>query len=193
MGFFQEHPADPVTYLKGDQEEVVNKYVSWWRMEPWMKFRNLFRMKELTYEQGALGHPAVKPTTNGTNYAALEELNGLRMKVRPEQAGNLISHQLAEWAPRLRQKIAEAILGPQLLPPQLRQDDGCVARKMTGGQREVWRKHLEADHIPYRAHCSVCVEAQATGRPHRRRARHSGFALAVDLAGPFNGHPPQGL
>ena len=59
---------------------------------------------------------------------------------------------------------------------------------MTGSQREVWRRHLEADHIPYRADCSVCVEAQATGRPHRRKARHSGFALAVDLAGPFR-HP----
>ena len=106
-----------------------NKYVSWWRMEPWMKFRDLFAVKEISYEQGALGHPAVKPTTNGTNYAALEELNGLRMKVRPEPTGEL---QLAEWAPELRQRL-------QLLqhpPPPLR-DDACVPRKMTGGPHSI--------------------------------------------------------
>ena len=58
----------------------------------------------------------------------------------------------------------------------------CLAKKLAKEQRELWKKHLEADHVPYRADCAVCVEAQATGRPHRR---HSGGSLAVDLAGPF--------
>ena len=63
--------------------------------------------------------------------------------------------------------------------------DDIMAKKMTADQRELWKRHLLADHQPYRSDCAVCINAQATGRPHRRVKQPTGSALAVDLAGPF--------
>ena len=186
VGFFLEHPMDPAKFLEGDPEENLNKYVSWWRLEPWRKFKELFGMMEVSYEQGALGHPTPKPTTNGTNYVALRDLDGLKMPADARiRAPKLESYQLARWALGLKRRLTTAIVGSQVSSPLWLQDEEVQAKKMSGEQRELWRKHLEADHVPYRADCSICVEAQATGRPHRKSKRHTGCSLSIDLAGPF--------
>ena len=44
---------DPAKFLAGDTEEQRQKYVSWWRMRPWLAFKELFGMEEVNYEQGA--------------------------------------------------------------------------------------------------------------------------------------------
>ncbi|CAE7383374.1 RE1, partial [Symbiodinium sp. KB8] len=57
--------------------------------------------------------------------------------------------------------------------------------KLTKEQRELWKKHLLNDHQPYRADCSVCINAQASGYQHRRRRHHHLYTVALDVAGPF--------
>ena len=184
VGFFLEHPRDPGTYLKveNDGSDVVD-YPSLWRMELWTAFKVEFNMMVLTYDQGALGHKAVKPTSTGTNYAKLLDLDGLKSNEKRIPATMLSSADLARWAPGLRKRLAQAIVDPQVI---LTSREGPSSMcKMTAAERELWRKHLEADHQPYRADCAVCVNAQAVGRPHRRVPRPSAFTMAVDIAGPF--------
>ena len=93
----------------------------------------------------------------------------------------LSSADLARWAPGLRKRLATAIVGSQVILPA-RESPSSMC-KMTATERELWRKHLEADHQPYRADCAVCVNA--VGRPHRRVPRPSAFTMVVDIAGPF--------
>ncbi|CAE7386892.1 RE1, partial [Symbiodinium sp. KB8] len=62
---------------------------------------------------------------------------------------------------------------------------GAKLSKLTKEQRELWKKHLLNDHQPYRADCSVCINAQASGYQHRRRRHHHLYTVALDVAGPF--------
>ena len=62
---------------------------------------------------------------------------------------------------------------------------GAKLHKLTKEQREAWHRHLLNDHQPYRADCSVCINAQATGYQHRRRVHPTMYTMALDLAGPF--------
>ena len=111
-GFFMEHPMDPAKFL--DKDGGWKKYVSVWRSEFWLEFKRLFGMMEVDYEQGALGHPTAKPTKNGTNYVALESLKGLKAdRSRMKRATSTPSAALAKWAPGLRRRLVQAILGPQ--------------------------------------------------------------------------------
>ena len=183
MGFLIEHPGDPNGYRQecGD----VPIYPSLWLTGMWRQFERTFGMTRVDFDQGALGHQAVKPTSCGTNYEALKNMQGLKVDRKEKvPATTLPADILARWAHGFRRRIVEAILGPQVapVPPAVGMH---VLAKMSAEQREMWKKHLEADHQPYRADCAVCINAQATGRPHRKGMRRSGFTLAVDLAGPF--------
>ena len=62
---------------------------------------------------------------------------------------------------------------------------GAKLSKLTKDQREQWKKHLLNDHQPYRADCSVCINAQASGYQHRRRRHPHLYTVALDVAGPF--------
>ena len=184
VGFLLEHPADPDTYMKDNSEG--EGYPSLWKMKMWERFRETFGMHFISYDQGALGHKAVKPTSNGTNYEALLDLDGMKAnRAEMVPATMLPSDALARWAPGLRRRLVKAILGSQSLPIPEGVMNEAMSKKMSADQRELWRQHLLADHQPYRPDCATCINAQATGRPHRKVARKRGFSLAVDLAGPF--------
>ena len=184
VGFFLEHPADPETYMK--DVAAGEGYPSLWKMQLWERFQETFAMHFISYDQGAMGHKAVKPTSNGTNYEALLTMDGMRaIRSAVVPATTLPSDALARWAPGLRTRLVEAILGPQSLPVPEAVMREAMTKKMSADQRELWRQHLLADHQPYRPDCATCINAQATGKPHRRVARQTGFSLAVDLAGPF--------
>ena len=53
--------------------------------------------------------------------------------------------------------------------------------KMSADQ---WRDHVRRGHVPYRADCTVCVQAGGTGRRHSRLEHPAAFVLSSDLAGP---------
>ena len=70
--------------------------------------------------------------------------------------------------------------------PQLPHEDTRPASKpISEKDRERWRRHIAAHHIPFRKDCLKCVMAGALGLQHRRVKCPSMYALAFDLAGPF--------
>ena len=60
-----------------------------------------------------------------------------------------------------------------------------AASRMTEAEREKWRKHIAAHHIPFRKDCLQCVMSGSLGLQHRRVKCPTMYALAFDLAGPF--------
>ena len=56
---------------------------------------------------------------------------------------------------------------------------------LTEAQREGWKRHLEAHHVPYRKDCLQCVMSGSLGLQHRRSKCPNMYALSFDLAGPF--------
>ncbi|CAE7422884.1 unnamed protein product [Symbiodinium sp. CCMP2592] len=48
---------------------------------------------------------------------------------------------------------------------------------------EQWRDHVRRGHLPFRADCTVCVQAGGTGRRHSRVEHPSAFVLSADLSG----------
>ena len=60
-----------------------------------------------------------------------------------------------------------------------------AASRMTEAEREKWRKHIAAHHIPFRKDCLQCVMSGGLGLQHRRVKCPTMYALAFDLAGPF--------
>ena len=184
VGFFMEHPRDPATFLKTKADEPIQDYPSMWRMEFWENFRSLFDMTMVTYDQGAMGHLAKKPTTSGTNYKGLMSLDGMvATSIGLTSATALASCQLSRWAVGLRRRLAEA--GGRQVDKSVEELDAVISKKLSPGEREQWQRHLENDHQPYRPDCSVCLNARGTGKPHRRVLRPTAFSLALDTAGPF--------
>ena len=62
------------------------------------------------FDQGALGHKTVKPTTLGTGLDELRSLDGLKANIGQfTGATEVPSHLLAEWAPQLKSRVANAI------------------------------------------------------------------------------------
>ena len=52
-------------------------------------------------------------------------------------------------------------------------------------EKDKWRRHIAAHHIPFRKDCVQCVMSGALGLQHRRVKCPSMYALAFDLTGPF--------
>ena len=50
---------------------------------------------------------------------------------------------------------------------------------------DEWRRHLLADHSPYRRDCATCVQARATGFKHKTVTHKNPATLSFDVAGPF--------
>ncbi|CAE7242289.1 GIP, partial [Symbiodinium microadriaticum] len=77
--------------------------------------------------------------------------------------------------------VGEKGEGPVPVPERSRPVSKTIAEK----DKERWRRHLAAHHVPYRKDCLKCVTAGALGLQHRRVKCPSMYALAFDLAGPF--------
>ena len=64
----------------------------------WKEFQRDFGMHFISNDQGALGHK-VKPSSNGTNYEALLEIDGMKANRRAMvPATMLLSDVPARWA-----------------------------------------------------------------------------------------------
>ncbi|CAE7491894.1 RIPK2 [Symbiodinium natans] len=152
-GFLVEHPRDPKTLWNDGRD-----YASLWRTQLWLEFMKATGLDVYSFDQGALEHPARKPTTIGTNYA-LEHLNGLvDIRVKSENAMKMDPAKLATWSRGLRREIAKAIDDRAVVSPKI--------KAMTAKQRLEWRRHLQADHVPF-------------------RTEYPQASLALDMAGPF--------
>ncbi|CAE7359300.1 RE1 [Symbiodinium sp. CCMP2592] len=52
-------------------------------------------------------------------------------------------------------------------------------------ERDRWRRHIEAHHLPFRKDCLQCIMSGALGLQHRRIKCPNMYALSYDLTGPF--------
>ena len=184
VGFLMEQPS-PKEYLRKDDPTCA----SIWNTELWKSFKSISGIGKVSFYMGALGHKAKRPTTIATNYARLCQLDDLY-----DFSENCVPRSLVEdkemntWSQGFKKIVAKAVCefheGTYSSERELA-DLGVKLSKLTKEQKEAWQRHLMNDHQPYRADCSVCINAQATGYQHRRRAHPSLYTMAIDLAGPF--------
>ncbi|CAE7245904.1 GIP [Symbiodinium sp. CCMP2456] len=85
---------------------------------------------------------------------------------------------LPEVEPRVLEEVKGDASGAQEEPVPKR-------AKLSDKERQRWRRHIAAHHIPFRKDCLQCVMSGALGVQHRRVKCPQMFALAFDLAGPF--------
>ena len=179
-GLLVESPQDPCEYVEDGKE-----YPSFWEWEETEDFlkRNpdMFKVR---VDQGALGHPRPKPTTLLTNIVQLKELDGITSKESGESVCMDLRERLKQtaswsaWAPGLM--AALKIVIPKFLASQAQQP--MLSKLDLAG----WKKHLQAQHVPYRRDCKVCLETMGSAEPHRRkRGQESAFVMSVDICGPF--------
>ena len=57
--------------------------------------------------------------------------------------------------------------------------------RLSAKERERWRRHIAAHHLPFRKDCLQCVMSGALGLQHRRVKCPHMYALSFDLTGPF--------
>ncbi|CAE7946140.1 unnamed protein product [Symbiodinium sp. KB8] len=130
-----------------------------------------------------------RPTTMATNYPSLLLLNNHHECPDRCVPPSLMSYrELRVWSRFFKELVTEAIKDSN--PGSWENEEemmnaGVKLNKLTREQREAWHRHLFNDHQPYRADCAVCINAQATGYQHRRRAHPKMYTMALDLAGPF--------
>ena len=152
------------------------------------------------FDQGMLGHEAVKPTQTVTTSGSLWEfLNGrlvplaelwhvdrgptMRDRVRASQ-----SH--AAWAPGLVEALRLALTRWKV---EAVEDDSEPKRLAKFGivhlsrvdKHQEWKRHCAQGHLPWRKDCLACLESAAYMRPHRRQRHPILLNMMADLAGPY--------
>ena len=137
----------------------------------------------------AYGHQSKRPTTIATTYPALIQIDkNYDFHDGCVPPSLLTREQLRRWPKRFKEMVAESIKDYHSACWRDEEDlvsAGVKLSKLTKEQREAWHRHLLNDHQPYRADCSVCINAQATGYQHRRRKHPTMYTMTMDLAGPF--------
>ena len=184
VGFLMEFLADVVPMREGEGD-----FLSFWKTEEWKAFRSVSAMKTSTFNQGAFGHQAQRPTTMATSYPSVLALDGEFGYGDHCVPPSLLSRStMKTWSGEVKRIVAEAVV--DYVPGKIADEEEAVAcgaklSKLTEEEKEAWTMHLMNDHQPYRSDCSVCLNAQATGYQHRRRKQPQFYALALDLAGPY--------
>ena len=123
-------------------------------------------LRTVRLDQGPLGHHTRKPTTLLTNIPEVEELDGIRGRGEqvswPQSTDQHIqmSKGLAGWAPGLVHRLQRAI---KRIAVEEKRIKALTAKDKKAAEER--RKHCQANHLPYRRDCPVCVEAAGRDRP----------------------------
>ena len=183
-----EQPQDPNEWYQNPKEEDL--YPSFLRWPETRKIAAALGLTTTRLEQGALGHPTVKPTSLLSDLQEVQALEGLRTSKEAQPTNQWPVHlderlqfskTLAAWAPGLKAVLVKVIHrvaeGVEPIVKKLSLEELDEIRK--------WEAHVSQGHLPYRRDCSVCVEACGRDRPHRRQPTGEAFTMSLDIAGPF--------
>ena len=93
-------------------------------------------------------------------------MGSLRMDLREEIQSDLKERlkqtaTWSTWAPGLIAALKVVI--PKFLDGQAQQP--MLSKLGLAG----WKRHLQAQHVPYRRDCKVCLETMGSAEPHRRK------------------------
>ncbi|CAE7357873.1 unnamed protein product, partial [Symbiodinium sp. CCMP2456] len=184
VGFLMEFPQDEERL-----RELDSPRASLWETESWKSFKSISSMSTAAFYMGAYGHRSTRPTKVATNYPDLIQMNGNYDFGEQCVPQSLVDEQtMDQWSRKFKSIVAGSILNYHdnsfAFEEELKQA-GVRIGKLTRGQKEEWRRHLDNDHQPYRSDCSVCINAQANGYKHRRVKHPSLYTVAFDLAGPY--------
>ena len=184
VGFLLELPSGP---LEAYYEEQLGATL--WGSEMWRAFKSISGMTRASFDMGGFGHRCSRPTTVGTNYPILAQMDGMHEVAEGCLPSSLVTGaERRSWSQQFKHLVLEGVSdfhsGTWVEEEELVNVDAKLS-KLTKEQRELWKKHLLNDHQPYRADCSVCINAQASGYQHRRRRHHHLYTVALDVAGPF--------
>eukprot|EP00439_Symbiodinium_sp_Y106_P005570 s1692_g1.t1 len=184
VGFMMELPADEERLRECDPH-----HVSVWELELWKAFKSVGGMRMVSFNMGVFGHKGKRPTTIGTNYPDFYDLDGNWDFADSCVPSSLVSkEEKRQWPLRFRALVVEALkegMDGSFAKEEELIEAGAKVSKLSKEQKAEWQQHLLNDHQPYRADCSVCINAQAYGYKHRRRKMPGLYSLALDLAGPF--------
>ena len=181
-----EQPLDPEEWCKGQKPKGgFPSFMIWPESLETMK---KLEIKMVRIDQGCLGHPTRKPTMLATTVREVVEINGLRSDSydplawdMPLQQRIQKSHQLAAWAPGLKQLLCRVI------QRRGRHEDPSM-RTLTMKERlevQAWQDHHRAGHLPFRKDCPVCLISAGKTRQHRRLACPTSCCLSLDICGPI--------
>ena len=147
-----EQPSDPEIWIDADRPRPFHGYASYLAWPETEALKDMLQLHEISFNQGALGHEQVKPTTLLSSVPETFELAGLRgdpsvavgwaadLETRLEQ-----SKKAAQWAPGLIKVLQKAILRKEgqsryePRPGQIRRNpgayDGFFERQRRGRER----------------------------------------------------------
>ena len=146
-------------------------------------------LREVRFDQGALGHATRKPTTTLTNMDKISALNGLGATAKgapwPEELEARLewAKQLAAWAPGLVEQLTKGVVLEAPEPKTVK------VKALTGKEKRDlldWGEHYRHGHVPYRRDCLTCLEMMGRDRPHRRLKHPDSYCLSFDISGPFH-------
>lgn len=145
IGFLLESPRDPATF--GDSEHSP----TFWNWPEVLELLNEAGMKLVTFDQGKLGHPQVKPTSCVTNLGVVKEFDGLSCT---ENHGEGLKTDLGErmrqtsswscWAPGLKGAIRASLL---IVLKSFGIDDGSL-KKICGRDQSRVIDHSGVTVVP---------------------------------------------
>ena len=167
------------------------RFPSFWQWPESEIVRKAIGLTKVHVEQGAMGHPTVKPTTLMSNFQDVIDLQGLKcdhalvMKHNqwPSDVEERVkfSKTLAAWAPGLKELLAKSLVKLHLEGPSK------ICRLTPAEVEEIrqWEEHVARGHCPYRRDCAVCVETRGRDRKHTRQDNVDAFCLSLDVSGPY--------
>ena len=108
----------------------------------------------VTFNQGAYGGMAVKPTSLALNMEFMVPEDRGPPKAFLKTKHEVLSSELARWAPGMMREIARSITVN-------------IQKRRVTMKALSWQEHLAQGHVPFRRDCAVCQRAAARDRPHR--------------------------
>ena len=175
--------------LKSKSVDDGKGYPSFWEWEETVGFLQRHQdMFQIRVDQGALGHQRPKPTMLLSNVGQLKELDGITSNGSGEEIQSDLKERLKQtatwstWAPGLIAALKVVI--PKFLDGQAQQP--MLSKLDLAG----WKHHLQAQHVPYRRDCRVCLETMGSAEPHRRKkGQESAFVMILSPRAPIWASP----
>ena len=131
---------------------------------------------------GHVPDPSAGASKAQTNHVVVQcgTADGIASNVSREEIQSDLKERLKQtatwstWAPGLLAALKVVI-------PKFR--DGQAQQPMLSKlDLAGWKRHLQAQHVPYRRDCKVCLETMGSAEPHRRKkGQESAFVMSVDI------------
>ena len=163
----------------------------------WKVLQKTLGLRKAMFDQGALGHDAVKPTCMLTgSWKLYSFLHGKHVpkdirwpsEHRESVEGPIAQSRVGAMCPNLVDAIRDSFrcwVKSSIVERERESEEMAAVKVLSKQKKDMWHKHLMNDHVPFRRDCPVCVASAARSKPHRRQSCPKTQVLSIDIAGPF--------